>query len=149
MLSRVQLFATPLTVDHQAPLSMGFFPGKFTGVACHFLPQGIFPTQGSNLGLLHYRQILYRLSYQNQLQKHLLFFFVMCKQYYIMTEKLETANKQKKKRNRKEILYGSLKDNHACYILLIYAYTEIYNQKSMILCILFYSLFPHFNSILL
>ena len=60
-----------------------------------------------------------------------------------MTEKLETANKQKKKkRNRKEILHGSLKDNHACYILLIYAYTETYNQKSMILCILFYSLFP-------
>ena len=24
----------------------------------HFLLQGIFPTQGSNLGLLHYRQIL-------------------------------------------------------------------------------------------
>ena len=26
--------------------------------------QGIFPTQGSNLGLLHCRQILYHLSYQ-------------------------------------------------------------------------------------
>ena len=26
--------------------------------------QGIFPTQGSNLGLLHYRQILYHLSLQ-------------------------------------------------------------------------------------
>ena len=26
--------------------------------------QGIFPTQGSNLGLLHYRQILYHLSHQ-------------------------------------------------------------------------------------
>ena len=40
------------------------FPGKDTGVACHFLLQGIFPTQGSNPGLLHYRQILYRLSYK-------------------------------------------------------------------------------------
>ena len=29
------------------------FPSKNTGVGCHFLPQGIFPTQGSNLGLLH------------------------------------------------------------------------------------------------
>ena len=28
------------------------------------LLQGIFPTQGSNLGLLHYRQMLYQLSYQ-------------------------------------------------------------------------------------
>ena len=38
-------------------------PGKNTGVGCHFLLQGIFPTQGSNPGLLHCRQILYRLSY--------------------------------------------------------------------------------------
>ena len=29
------------------------FPGKNAGVGCHFL-QGIFPTQGSNLGLLHH-----------------------------------------------------------------------------------------------
>ena len=40
------------------------FPGKSTGVGCHFLPQGIFPTQGSNLGLPHFRQTLYRLSHQ-------------------------------------------------------------------------------------
>ena len=38
------------------------FPGKKTGVACHFLLQGIFPTQGPNprfLHLLHCRWILY------------------------------------------------------------------------------------------
>ena len=34
------------------------FPGENTGVGCHFLLQGIFPNQGSNLGLLHGRQIL-------------------------------------------------------------------------------------------
>ena len=34
------------------------FPGKNTGVGCHFLLQGIFPTQELNLGLLHCRQIL-------------------------------------------------------------------------------------------
>ena len=28
-------------------------------MGCHFLIQGIFPTQGSNPGLLHYRQMLY------------------------------------------------------------------------------------------
>ena len=28
------------------------FPGKNTGVGCHFLLQGIVPTQGSNLHLL-------------------------------------------------------------------------------------------------
>ena len=31
-------------------------PGKNSGVGCHFLLQGIFPTQGSNLGLPHHRQ---------------------------------------------------------------------------------------------
>ena len=38
--------------------------GKNTGVGCHFLLQGIFLTQGSNLGLLNCRKILYRLSYE-------------------------------------------------------------------------------------
>ena len=40
------------------------FPGKNTGLGCHFLLQGIFPTQGSNLGLLHCRRIFYHLSEQ-------------------------------------------------------------------------------------
>ena len=39
-------------------------PGKHTGVGCHFLLQGIFPTQGSNPGFPHYRQTLYRLSHR-------------------------------------------------------------------------------------
>ena len=30
-------------------------PGKNTGMGCHFLLQGIFPTQGSNLHLLHWQ----------------------------------------------------------------------------------------------
>ena len=39
-------------------------PGKNTGVVCYSLSQGIFPTQGLDLGLLCCRQILYRLSHQ-------------------------------------------------------------------------------------
>ena len=31
------------------------FPGKNTGVGCHFLLQGIFPTQGLNWCLLHWQ----------------------------------------------------------------------------------------------
>ena len=31
------------------------FPGKNTGVGCHFLLQGIFPTQGWNLSHLHWQ----------------------------------------------------------------------------------------------
>ena len=45
-------------------LSPWNFPSKNTEVGCHFLLQGIFPTQGSNPSLLHYRQMLYRLSHQ-------------------------------------------------------------------------------------
>ena len=38
-----------------------------TGVGCYALLQGIFPTQGSNPGLLHYRQILHHLGHQGVL----------------------------------------------------------------------------------
>ena len=34
-------------------------PGRKTRVGCHFLFQGIFPTQGSNPHLLHWQHILY------------------------------------------------------------------------------------------
>ena len=57
-LSHVQLFVTPWTEE---PTN---FPGKSTGVGCHFLLQGIFPTQGSNPGLPHSRQTLYHLSHK-------------------------------------------------------------------------------------
>ena len=64
-LSRVQLFVTPWTIAYQFLHSWNF-PGKSTGVGCHFLLQGIFLTQGSNPGLLHYRQVLYHLSHQGR-----------------------------------------------------------------------------------
>ena len=62
-----QLFETPRTIARQTPQSMASmdsqdFPGKHTGVGCHLLLQGIFLTQGSNLYLLHCRQILYHLA---------------------------------------------------------------------------------------
>ena len=44
------------------PLCLWNFPGKHTGVGDDSLLQGIFPAQGSNLSLLHCRQILYCLS---------------------------------------------------------------------------------------
>ena len=88
-LSRVQLLATPWTAAYQAPPSMGFSrrvlewvaialrlhglyipwnsPGQNTGVGDLSLLQGIFPTQGSNPGLLHCRQILYQMSYEGSL----------------------------------------------------------------------------------
>ena len=41
----------------------GDFPGKDTGVSCHFLLQGIFQTQGSNPGLLHWQADSWPLSH--------------------------------------------------------------------------------------
>ena len=38
-------------------------PGKNTGVGCHFLLQGIFPTQGLNLCLLHWQADSLPLNY--------------------------------------------------------------------------------------
>ena len=55
LLNWVSLFATPWTVAHQAPLSMGY-ASKNTAVCCHFLLQGIFLSRGWNphlLRLLH------------------------------------------------------------------------------------------------
>ena len=42
----------------------GDSPGKNTGVGCHALLQGIFPTQGLNPVLPHCRGILYHLNHQ-------------------------------------------------------------------------------------
>ena len=62
-LSHVQLFATLWTIACQAPPSMGFSrQGYWSGLP--FPSLGIFPTQGSNLGLPHCGQILYGLSHQ-------------------------------------------------------------------------------------
>ena len=41
-------------------------PGQNTGVSCHSLLQEIYPTQGSNPGLPHCGQMLYRLSHRGQ-----------------------------------------------------------------------------------
>ena len=51
--SWVQLFVSPWTTACQAPLSLDS-PGTNTGVGCHALLQGTFPTQGSNPQLLHW-----------------------------------------------------------------------------------------------
>ena len=51
-------FVTPRTVAFQDICPWDFL-GKNTGVSCHFLLQGIFPTQGLKPWLLHCRWILY------------------------------------------------------------------------------------------
>ena len=54
---------TPWAVAPQAPVSVKFSRQEYwSGLPCPF--QGIFPAQGLNSGLLHYRQILYLVSHQ-------------------------------------------------------------------------------------
>ena len=63
-------FGTVWSEAHQAYLSLGFFSGKSTGVGCHFLLQGIFPTQGLNpslLRLLHWQADSLQLSHLGSL----------------------------------------------------------------------------------
>ena len=67
LVGRVQLLSTPRTVAHQAPLSIGFSRQKYGG-GCHFLIQGILPSQGLNPGLLPCRKILYRFELQQMQQ---------------------------------------------------------------------------------
>ena len=54
LLSNLQFFATPWTVAIRL-LCPRDFPGKNSEVGCHFLPQGIFLTQGLNPRLLHWQ----------------------------------------------------------------------------------------------
>ena len=62
-LSHFQLFVTQWTVQPPRFFCSWDFPGKDTCVGCHFLLQGIFPTQKSNPCLQHCSRMLYHLSY--------------------------------------------------------------------------------------
>ena len=62
----------PMNCKPARLLCNGDSPRKNTEVGCHALLQGIFPTQRSNPGLPHCRQILYHLSHQGILTSRLL-----------------------------------------------------------------------------
>ena len=59
----------PMDCSPRGSFVHGVSPGKNTGVGCHALLLGIFPTQGSNPDLPHSRQILYHLSHQGSLRE--------------------------------------------------------------------------------
>ena len=61
--SRVRL-CDPMDCSLSGSSVHGIFQARVLEWIAIFLLQGIFPTQESNLGLLHCRQTLYRLSYQ-------------------------------------------------------------------------------------
>ena len=53
-------------VDGSPPGSSvhGISQARILGVGCHFLLQGVFLTQGSNLSLLHWQADSFRLTHQ-------------------------------------------------------------------------------------
>ena len=53
VLSCIQLFVTPMDAKSTRLFCPWNSPGKNTGVGCHFLLQGTFPTQGLNSSLLY------------------------------------------------------------------------------------------------
>ena len=54
----------PMDCSPPGSFLCGDSPDKNTEVGCHSLLQGIFPTQGSNPGFLHCRQMLYHRNHQ-------------------------------------------------------------------------------------
>ena len=79
--SFVWLFVTLWTAALQAPHS------KNNGVSCHSFLQGFFPTQGSNLVLLHCRKFLYHLSHQKSpiVTSHIFFSFFFLISWRLIT----------------------------------------------------------------
>ena len=67
------------------------FPGKSTGVGCHFLLQRIFLTQESNPDLPHCRQTLYQLSHQGSLYRLVITFLPRSKHLLISWLQLPSA----------------------------------------------------------
>ena len=71
MFSCAQLFGTPWTVTHQAPLSMEILQARILERVAMPSSRECSPTQGSNPGLPHCRQILYQLSQEGSQQGQL------------------------------------------------------------------------------
>ena len=82
----------------------GDSPGKNTGVGCHALLQGIFPTWGLNLGLLHCWWILYHLSHQWSISTYIYRYL----EYLVVAEYKEELEEWTK--GQKSQLRGSFTD---------------------------------------
>ena len=64
LLQSCPTFCDPVDCSPPGSSVFGDSPGKNTGVGCHALLQGLFPTQGLKLDLLHCGQFLFCLSHQ-------------------------------------------------------------------------------------
>ena len=98
-LSDIWLFCNPMNSRLLYPWD---FSGKNTGVGCHSLLQGIFLIQGSNLGLMHCRQILYCLSCQGNLCMYNWIVLLYTWNWLNSVDKLYSNTKQKVKKNQRK-----------------------------------------------
>ena len=101
--------------------------GKNTGVGCHALLQGFFPTQGSNPGLLHCRQILYQLSHQGSPR------IMECVVYSF--SRGSSQEKNQGLLHCRQILYQLSHQGSPTYTYkYIYTYTYIYTHSFFLSC---------------
>ena len=61
------ILCDPMDCSLPGSSAHGVLQANNTGLGCHALLQGIFPTEGSNPGLLHCRRILYCQNHQGSL----------------------------------------------------------------------------------
>ena len=76
-----------MACSHPGFSAHGDSPGKNTGVSCHALLQGIFPTQGSNPGLPCCRQMFYHLSHRGRLRSNQS--FLKGNQHWLFTGRID------------------------------------------------------------
>ena len=98
----------------------GDSPGMDTGVGCHVLLQGIFPTQGSNPGLSHCRQIFYCLSHQwSPFLALFQYFFLSHSCSSLLSSVSSTQSVSKRGLNHlQDERWGRLVQNADCWFLL-------------------------------
>ena len=108
-------------------------------MGCQALLQGIFPTQGLNLDLLHYRQILYHLSYQRHASKVMLKILHAKLQHYVNQQLPDVQAWFRKARETRDQISNIhwiikkarefQKNNHLCFISYAKAFDCVYHNK--------------------
>ena len=125
----------------------GDSPGKNTGMACHALLQGIFPTQGLNPGLPHCKQILYHLSHQRsskrrggRLNREGIYVYIQL--IYVVTQQKPTQHckaifPQLKNKFRKKRIFASIfmKDMGLSFTFLVLSLFPYQRDAGLIECI--------------
>ena len=99
------------------------FPGKNTGVVCHFLLQGIFLTQGSNPCLLLCQADSFALSHQGSPVPCLLLI-----KFRSITKKMWLLGRRHKKRPEADLKRSEDQDFKGCRSC---SYGEPYNQSNV------------------